>query len=96
MPRPPLQPSLKAFTKASKALFKIIAEGGALEMLRPHKGKGFLLAHYGIESHFPAVQAELCLEAGVAKNIHEMLSRIRLIKQGEHKGKLKASAAPLP
>ena len=28
LPRPPLLPSIKAFTKASKALFKVIAEGG--------------------------------------------------------------------
>jgi len=96
LPRPPLMPSIKAFTKASKALFKIIAEGGALEMLRPAKGKAFHLAQYGMEVHLPAVRAELCLEAGVATTIHNMLSRIRLIKQGEHKGKLKASAAPLP
>ena len=65
-------------------------------MLRPPKGKTFLLSQYGLEVHLPAVQAELCLEAGVARSVHSMLSRIRLIKQGEHKAKLKASAAPLP
>ena len=96
MPRPPLLPSIKAFIKASKALFKIIAEGGALEMLRPAKGKTFLLATYGLEVHLPAVQAELCLSTGQAKTIHDMLTRIRLVKQGASKGKLRASAAPLP
>ena len=44
----------------------------------------------------PAVTAELCLDIGVANAVHTMLARIRLIKQGEHRGKLKASAAPLP
>ena len=96
LPRPPLMPSIKAFTKASKALFKITAEGGALEMLRPSKGKAFRLTQYGLEVHLPAVKAELCLDAGVATSVHNMLARVRLIKQGAHKGKLKASAAPLP
>ena len=65
-------------------------------MLRPSKGKAFLLSHYGMEIHLPAVKAELCLDAGVATSLHNMLASIRLIKQGTHKGKLRASAAPLP
>ena len=65
-------------------------------MLRPAKGKAFHLSHYGLEVHLPAVNAELCLEDGVASSIHNMLARIRAVKQGTHKGKLRASAAPLP
>ena len=65
-------------------------------MLRPSKGKAFPLSHYGLEVHLPAVKAELCLDAGVATSLHNMLASIRLIKQGNHKGKLRASAAPLP
>jgi hypothetical protein len=64
--------------------------------MRPPKGKAFLLANYGLELHFPAVKAELCLEAGVAASLHNMLVSIRAIKLGIHKGNLRASAAPLP
>ena len=96
LPRLPFMPSIKAFIKASKALFKIVAEGEAFELLRAAKGKTFLLEAYGLEVHLPAVRAEVCLDTGVASQLHSMLSRIRLIKQGTHKGSLKASAAPLP
>ena len=65
-------------------------------MLRPAKGKEFRLGAYGLEVHMPAITAELCLEDGLASTLHLMLSRLRLFKQGPHKGKLKASAAPLP
>jgi hypothetical protein len=96
LPRLPFMPSIKAFIKASKALFKIVAEGEALELLRAAKGKAFLLDSYGLEVHLTAVRAEICLDDGLASRLHSMLSSIRLIKQGTHKGSLKASAAPLP
>jgi hypothetical protein len=96
MPRLPFMPSIKAFIKASKALFKLVAEGEALELLRAAKGKSFRLNSYGLEVHLPAVRAEVCLSDGMATQLHRMLCRIRLIKQGIHKGSLKASAAPLP
>ena len=83
-------PSLKAFIRDSKALFKLCAEREALDALRPAKGKAFHLRAYGLEIHLPAVVAEICLEAGVATKLHQMLVSLRSVKQGPHKGKLRA------
>jgi len=67
-----------------------------LSVLRPAKAKSFRLANYGLEVHLPAVNVELCLEAGVAEKLHTMLVMLRSCKQGTNKGMLRASAAPLP
>ena len=65
-------------------------------MLRPDKSKGFKLSHYGLEAHAPAIVSEICLDAGVASKLHEMMLKLRITKQGPNINKLKASSAPLP
>ena len=95
-PRLTLMPAIRDFVKASKALFKITAGGEALAMLRADKSKGFKLADYGLEAHAPAIVSEICLDAGMADKLHNMMLKLRIIKQGINKDKLRASSAPLP
>ena len=95
-PKPLLKQSLKAFRKASKALFKTTGSDKAFQFLKCHRGKAFLLKQYGVEMHLPAVAAEVCIDEGINKTLHDMLLTLREIKQGPHKGSIKSSAAALP
>jgi len=95
-PRPLLKTSIKAFIKASKAMIKATGRDNTYQALRAHKGKMFVLAHYGILMHLPAVAAEVCIEEGVNRTLHAMLLSLRAVKQGPDKGKLKAFAGALP
>ena len=92
----PLKQSFKAFIKASKHIFKTCGIHSTWQLMRAHRGKQFLLESFGLRMHMPAVEAELCLERALAEKLHLVLLIIRLVKNGTHKGLVKASAAPLP
>jgi len=94
--KPLLKQSLKAFLKASKALFKSTGRDNTFQLTRAHRGKQFLLEQYGVKMHLPAVVAEVCIDAGVNKTLNSMMLTLRSIRQGTHKGKIKSSAAALP
>jgi hypothetical protein len=87
---------LQAFIKDCKAIVAISGGQSAAMIFQPAGLKGFPLESFGILRHMPAVQAELCMTAHVAEQLHHMLCSIRSIKQGPDKHKLKASANALP
>ena len=88
--------SLREFIKASKGLFKVAGHPDSSLLMQTYVGKGFLLGHYGLAMHVPAVKAELCLAPELSTKLHEMLCTIRTVKTGPEQNKLKASAHRLP
>ena len=64
--------------------------------MQTFKGKRFILEAYGLRMHLPALCAGLCLSHEVSMKLHHFLTQIRMVKQGTGKGKLRASAGPLP
>ena len=59
--------------------------------MQTYVGRGFLLKHYGLLMHMPAVKAELCLAPEMASKLHDMLCTTRSIKTGPEQNMLKAS-----
>ena len=94
--KPCLNTMFRDFKSRSKGLFKICGHPEVDQTVGPHRSKAFILASYGILSHVSAVRAELCLDSNVAEKIHPMLLSLRAIKLGPERGKLRASACPLP
>ena len=94
--RPMFSISLRDFIKASKGLFKVAGHLDSSLLMQTHVGKGFILGHYGLSMHMPAVKAELCLAPDLSRKLHEMLCMIRAVKTGPEQSKLKASAHRLP
>jgi hypothetical protein len=87
---------LSNFVKHSKRMIKVCGNSFAQLITQTQKAKGFILQEYGISMHLPAIKGQLCVAKEVSHRIHTMLISIRAVKQGTHKGLLKASAAPLP
>jgi hypothetical protein len=87
---------LNSFVKHSKRLIKVCGSPSAQLCTQTYRAKAFILQDYGIMMHLPAIKGQLCIAKEVANRMHDMLISIRVVKQGTHKGLLKASAAPLP